>query len=156
MKKLVNETKNNCRIIGLGWLSVCLEGGQQSDPKDFVLFDPKDVAAHKGAAGLTALKAGTGGVEALPTRYRLVDVSKFACSQTSDHAAARNHNKAELCWRVFRINFKFFPSKLRYQTGKEPQNNVVDPDPNWFRTGIFLATLWVRIPNTGSAQVKIG
>ena len=56
MKKLVNETKNKCRIIGLGWLSACLEVGQHSDPKDFVLFDPKDVAALKAkilASGLT-------------------------------------------------------------------------------------------------------
>ena len=117
VKKLVNETKNKCRIIGLGWLSACLEVGQHSDPKDFVLFDPKDVAALKGAAGLTALKAGTGGVEALPTRYRLVDVSKFACSQTSDHAAARNHNMVGGYSSDYVLRFK------NYGLGKEAKNS---------------------------------
>jgi hypothetical protein len=97
VKKLVQETGGKCHIVGLAWLSACLEGKSRCEHKDYVLFDPLAVAAAAAkksngnvaaAVGGSSTEGGSGG-----TRYRLVDVNKFACSQASHHAAARNHNK---------------------------------------------------------------
>ena len=65
MKKLANETQSRCRILGLNWLSACLEAGKRVDPKDYVLFDPVVAAAAAAKSKRTsAADGGTAGCAA--------------------------------------------------------------------------------------------
>jgi hypothetical protein len=100
VRKLAHESGNRCQIVGLTWLSACLEGKSRVDPKAYVLFDPSSAPTKKKSSnsssdnGAGPSEGGGGGTSSHGgARYRLVDVNKFACAQASDHAAARNHNK---------------------------------------------------------------
>jgi hypothetical protein len=97
VRKVAEQTQNSCLILGLGWLSACLQDGRRADLKQYVLFEPGKGSPGDGgvspAEGSAAAVAGGGTVVSAQVRYRLVDVNKFTCSKSSDNAAALNHNK---------------------------------------------------------------
>jgi hypothetical protein len=98
VRKVAQQTQNSCLILGLGWLSACLQDGRRAEPKQYVLFEPGKGSpgggrVNQAEGSAAAVVAGGGTVVSAQVRYRLVDVNKFTCSKSSDNAAALNHNK---------------------------------------------------------------